>query len=117
MEKTIIILLLAAGVMLASGCTQQSSGTVQQTAPIPAGETLVTVEHTKFTPSTLTIKKGTTVTWKNLNDMNHPIVVEGLFESGFLGLNQEYSYTFNDAGTFTVTNIAHGVTMEITVTE
>ncbi len=118
MNNSIVIGLLLMGVMLASGCTQQSGGAPQPAAPVPAtGGELVEVEHTKFTPSTLTIQKGTTLTWKNMNSMNHPVASEGLFGSGKLGLNQEYSYTFNEVGTFTIVNTAHSATMKVVVTE
>ncbi len=117
MNKILIIGLLIIGVLL-SGCTQESDSAPQPAAPVQAaGEETVTVEHTKFTPASLTIKKGTTVTWKNLNSMIHPVASDGMFDSGNLGLNQDYSHTFNDVGTFSVTNTAHGVTMTVVVTE
>ncbi|MEE8400589.1 MAG: plastocyanin/azurin family copper-binding protein [Candidatus Hydrothermarchaeaceae archaeon] len=121
--------LLVIVLILMSGCTKDYSGAPQPATPSPATtkaapspdaslgvETLVKVEHTKFTPPALKIEKGTLVTWKNMNEMNHPISTDGLFDSGALGLDQEYSYTFKDAGTFTVLNKAHGVTMSVTVT-
>ncbi len=118
MNNSIVFGLLLIGVILASGCTQQSGDAPQPVAPVPAtGGELVAVEHTKFTPSTLTIQKGTTIAWKNMNSMIHPLASEGLFDSGNLGLNQEFSYTFNEVGTFTIVNTAHSVTMKVVVTE
>lgn len=120
MKKVVMLGLLVSVLILMSGCTKDYSGTPQPATPSPEAslgvETLIKVEHTKFTPPALTIEKGTVVAWKNMNEMNHPISSEGLFDSGSLGLNQEYSYIFKDAGTFTVLNKAHGVTMSVTVT-
>lgn len=129
MKKVVMLGLLVSVLILMSGCTKDYSGTPQPATPSPATtmaapateaslgvETLIKVEHTKFTPPALTIEKGTVVAWKNMNEMNHPISSEGLFDSGSLGLNQEYSYIFKGAGTFTVLNKAHGVTMSVTVT-
>lgn len=71
----------------------------------------------KFQTSDLTIKKGTTLTWKNLDSMNHPLKDKGgAFKSGDIFKDSEYSYVFDKAGTYTVEITAHpGTAMVVTV--
>ncbi len=54
-----------------------------------------------FNPTTITISKGTTVTWTNRDSAPHTITsISGAFDSGSLSQGQTYSHTFNEAGTF-----------------
>lgn len=61
----------------------------------------VTIEHFAYTPATVTVKKGTTVTWTNQDDVKHDVNADnGAFKSELLDKGESFSYTFNEAGTF-----------------
>ena len=72
---------------------------------------MVALSHCYFKPAELTIRASDTVTFQNVVSMSHPIVslVAGLDTGEFL----QGKLTFDNAWTFTVTNTAHGVTMQI----
>jgi len=54
-----------------------------------------------FTPSSITIKEGTTITWTNKDAVDHIVTSDdGLFNSGTLGSGKTYSYKFSAAGTY-----------------
>lgn len=93
MDKTFlfwgVVLLLA--VVAISGCTSQTQNTANT----------VNIQNMAFSPSTLNVKVGTTVTWVNRDSTAHDVVSDtGLFNSGNLNNGQSYSYTFNQAGSF-----------------
>jgi plastocyanin len=52
-----------------------------------------------FVPPTMTIKKGTTVTWTNRDINDHTVIGTG-FDSGTVRPNQTYSRTFNTVGSY-----------------
>ena len=52
-----------------------------------------------FVPSSITVKKGTTVTWTNNDSAAHTVVGAG-WSSGQLSYGQSYSHTFSTAGSF-----------------
>jgi len=84
-----VVLLLA--VVAISGCTSQTQNTANT----------VNIQNMAFSPSTLNVKVGTTVTWVNKDSTAHDVVSDtGLFNSGNLNNGQSYSYTFNQAGSF-----------------
>jgi plastocyanin len=61
----------------------------------------VTVQNMAFNPATLTIPKGTTVTWTNSDPVAHTVTASGgAFNSGHLNPGQTFSHTFDQAGTF-----------------
>ncbi len=60
----------------------------------------VMIKDFAFSPSTLTVKKGTTVTWTNEDSAPHTATSGDVFDSGNLGTGQSFSYTFDEAGTF-----------------
>lgn len=67
----------------------------------------VTIENYRFTPQTLTVKKGTKVTWINKDTVRHNAAAAdntapGVFieDAPLLGKNETYSLTFDTAGTF-----------------
>lgn len=62
---------------------------------------LVEIEDFAFTPATLTIQVGETVTWTNLDQVEHTATsTSGAFDSGLLGQGESYSVTFTEAGTY-----------------
>jgi plastocyanin len=63
-------------------------------------ETTVTIDNFTFAPAELTIKVGTTVTWKNHDDIPHTIVSAGKFRSKALDTDDSYSFTFTTAGAY-----------------
>ena len=61
----------------------------------------VTIEDYSFQPSTLTVPKGTTVTWHNQGSVDHTVTsdTKGLFDSR-VGPGKEFSFSFSTPGTY-----------------
>lgn len=80
-------------------------------APAPAGaENAIRVEDYAFTPGTLTVKAGTTVTWKNEGEAPHTVTsVEkgGPLDSGMMGPGGSYTHTFAEPGTYEYRCLPH----------
>ena len=65
------------------------------------GSRTVNIQNFAFSPATITVTAGTTVTWKNLDEDAHTATSnDGVFDSGSILTNDTYSYTFDVAGTF-----------------
>jgi plastocyanin len=61
----------------------------------------VRIDNFKFGPASLTIKKGTVVTWTNQDDIPHSIVLTALgAQSKALDTDKAFTYQFNRTGTF-----------------
>jgi plastocyanin len=61
----------------------------------------VTIDNFSFTPKEITVAKGTTVVWTNHDDVPHTVVSpDKAFRSKALDTDDQFSFTFNDAGTF-----------------
>lgn len=70
--------------------------------PSPAAPASVSISGFAFTPAELHVKKGTKVTWTNLELSGHTITSDsGVFASGNISQGKTFSFTFNTAGTFT----------------
>jgi amicyanin len=66
-----------------------------------AEPTRVVVDNFSFTPATVSVAVGTTVTWANRDDIPHNVVsTERAFKSPVLDTDQTFSHTFAVAGTF-----------------
>jgi len=66
---------------------------------IPAAQ--VKIDNFSFTPTTLTVAPGTTVTWTNSDDVPHTVVSDDkLFKSKVLDTDEKFSYTFTKPGTY-----------------
>lgn len=117
------IALVAGGAGLA-GCGGSSSGpggtsgpqnpTVTGHAATTATPSLasqserITIENDAFSPATVTVRRGTTVTWLNNDDEAHTATASNrTFDSGDLARGQKYSFTFATAGTFAYTCTIH----------
>ena len=76
-------------------------------AQTPAS-TQVTMKDFMFSPTSLTVKAGSTVTWTNEDDEPHTVVSDDkLFRSGSLDTNQSFKFTFDKAGTYHFTCSIH----------
>jgi plastocyanin len=66
-----------------------------------AEDAMVKIDNFTFAPSTLTVKAGTNVTWRNEDDIPHTIASSArLFKSKALDTDDSFSFTFNDAGSY-----------------
>jgi len=72
-------------------------------ADTPAAPTVqVVIANMAFSPSTLTVAAGTTVTWVNRDGDAHSVESrdKGFTSSPLLNTGQKYSYTFTTPGTY-----------------
>jgi hypothetical protein len=75
-------------------------GGVPSAAEVP-NLSAITVKDSMFSPTPLTVKAGTTVTWSNLDDEPHTVVSDtGVFKSGGMDTNESFSFKFDKPGTY-----------------
>ena len=61
----------------------------------------VEIGDSVFSPASLTIAVGDTVTWRNADDRPHTVTSsDGTFDSGNLDEGQGFSFTFTEPGTY-----------------
>jgi plastocyanin len=66
-----------------------------------AGPATINIDNFAFTPATLTVTAGTTVTWKNEDDSPHRIGdKDGTFKSAALDTDDSFSHTFATPGVY-----------------
>jgi plastocyanin len=87
-------------VVLISGCTNYGASPAPSSPP-PAGANAVSIQNYAFSPSTLTVSAGTTITWTNQDSVSHTITSDsGAFDSGSIASGNTNSYTINTPGTY-----------------
>jgi plastocyanin len=65
------------------------------------GPNEVFIQGMAFSPANLTVTAGTTITWTNKDAVAHTVTSNiKLFNSGTIGSNGTFSYTFTSTGTF-----------------
>jgi len=119
MKKHLILVLvvIAGATVMIAGCTSSSSPspspvtstTTSGPSPSPVTSTTtsvanqysIAIQNYAFNPSTLTIPKGVTVTWKNYDPVQHTVTSNsGIFSSPLLSTGDTYTYQFNNTGSF-----------------
>jgi plastocyanin len=61
----------------------------------------IAIDNFSFTPKEITVAPGTTITWVNHDDVPHTVVSpDKKFRSKALNTDEEFSFTFTDAGTY-----------------
>ena len=62
----------------------------------------ISIDNFSFTPATLTVRAGTTVTWTNKDDIPHGIASsnKAFARSKALDTDDSYSFTFTTPGTY-----------------
>jgi plastocyanin len=95
--------LAAAMVLLLAGAAARVAKSAPAETPAPASTTEVKIDNFSFSPATLTVAPGTTITWTNRDDIPHTVVNSDdprAFKSKVLDTDEKFSYTFTKAGTF-----------------
>jgi plastocyanin len=97
------MLLVRARLLLPAVCLLMLwiSGASNPSAAKTAESTKIVVKDFMFTPTSLTVKVGSTVTWTNLDDEPHTVVSDtGLFRSGAMDTNEGFSFKFDKQGSY-----------------
>lgn len=82
-------------------CLLAPAGAAAPAAAAPASTAEVKIDNFSFSPATLTVAAGTTVTWVNRDDIPHTAVsVDKVFRSKVLDTGDKFSYTFARAGRY-----------------
>lgn len=85
-----------------STASSSATSTASASATTSSTNQSVTIKDLSFSPATLTVKKGTTVTWTNSDAMSHTVTgSNGGPSSSTLQQGDSYHFTFNTVGTFT----------------
>ncbi len=71
----------------------------------------VTISNYAFSPASITVKKGTTVTWTNEDTIKHTVTADDDSQPGpkseLFGKGKTYSYTFDTVGQFPYHCVPH----------
>ncbi len=69
--------------------------------PVHAADMEVNIDNFAFTPKELTVKAGTTIVFRNRDDIPHSVVgSKGEFHSKALDTDDSFSFPFEKAGTY-----------------
>jgi plastocyanin len=68
---------------------------------VHAEEATISIDNFTFAPERLTLRAGTSVTWRNEDDIPHTVTSSArLFKSSALDTDDTYSFTFTEPGTY-----------------
>ena len=97
--KRVLILMICLALSLAA-CGSDDGGT-DATGGGGGAEERVEIVGLAFSPETLTVPAGTTVTWVNSDSVSHTATSDDdVWDSGTLTSDGEFSFTLDEAGTF-----------------
>ena len=114
-EKTLIVfsklgfIIFMTYVSIISGCNKYDSSSnsySNNNNNHTPGANEVFIQGNSFSPANKTIAVGTTIKWTNYDGYAHTVTsgapgsASGLFDSGNIGSNGTFSYTFDQEGTF-----------------
>ena len=121
--KTKIIsltLAMALGLFLLTGCGggKSSNNSMNPTSSgnTPVMAASVSIVNFAFSPATVHLKVGGTVTWTNKDASPHTATdLGGSFDSGSLPTDQTFKHTFSTAGTYTYHCTIHSMMANATI--
>jgi plastocyanin len=94
-----VLILVTALALVVGACSSEDGGSAT-TAGGSGGER-VEIADFAFSPDTLTVPVGTMITWENTDSVTHTSTSDdGVWDSDRLGTGDEFSFTFDEAGTF-----------------
>jgi len=92
-SRLIIIVLFLTSILLITNSCKKASDT--------PGTNEVYIQGMAFSPSTITVTAGTTITWTNKDGVAHTVTSNSAaFDSGTINTNGTYTHLFSAAGTF-----------------
>ncbi len=103
---TAALFVLFALSLAGSGCSKDSSNPSYASptpapTPVPASSNTVVMSNMTFSPATITVPVGTTVTWKNDDGYAHTSTSDtGVWDTGNMAAGASTVTTFSKAGTF-----------------
>ena len=112
MTRSIRVLGLTAAMLFSFGllaCGQKVQSATSNDAPARAvaeekqsgSATEIKIDNFSFTPQSITVAAGTTVTWTNHDDVPHNVVSsDKFFKSKTMYTDEKFSYTFGKPGTY-----------------
>ncbi|MBC8747118.1 plastocyanin [Paraburkholderia sp. WC7.3g] len=100
---SLAMLAVSAGLGFAQTTTPMQMPMKAQQQTVASTPNAIVIKNFMFTPMELTIKAGTTVTWKNLDGEPHTVVNDaGLFRSAALDQDDTYQYRFDKPGVYKI---------------
>jgi plastocyanin len=100
-----IILIVGVAVAAMSYGNNTKKTTTSSSTTAATSTNAVTIQSYAFSPTAITVKVGTKVTWTNKDSVAHTVISDDgsadTFKSGDINQDASYSYTFSKAGTFT----------------
>jgi len=88
-------------VLIALGIGRGTRANAAPAAAPAASEAAVKIDNFSFSPATITVPVGTTVRWTNHDDIPHTVVADDkTFKSKALDTDEQFTYTFTKAGTY-----------------
>lgn len=87
--------------LIAVACEKEKGDDNETDTGTKTGKTEISISGSKFTPSEITIAKGTIVKWTNNDGFKHTVTdKKGSFDSGDMTDGATFEYTFNESGVF-----------------
>jgi plastocyanin len=103
---SVAVLIAIAFLMILLGTVSQAqhenvSGKLAATAAGTDAGTQVMIDNFVYSPVSLTVKVGTTVTWINHDDIPHTVdSTQGKFKSAALDTDDKFEFQFKEAGEY-----------------
>ena len=93
----VLTIAIALIVMLSIGISDRFASNAQE-----AQKTVeVKIDNFSFSPATITVPAGSTITWTNRDDIPHTVVSDDkLFKSKVLDTDEKFSFTFTKPGAY-----------------
>jgi plastocyanin len=107
------ILAVLAGLLLI-GCSSAASGAAGSAAPARTTQVDLPPSY-KFSPTSIQVSTGSTVTWTNHDNFTHSVQVEGQSEVQMMRPGESVQVTFSTPGTFNYLCTLHAQNMKGTV--
>lgn len=111
-------------IVVASACgggddtTTTAGGDVTTTAPTGSSGSEVIIQELSFEPNEITVQAGDTVTWKNMDSPSHTATSsDDLWDSDTISPGGEFSFTFDEPGTYAYFCRFHGTMTGTVVVE
>jgi plastocyanin len=99
--RSVFGLLIAVALIVGACSGSYSAGTPAAPAAAAPGAS-VTIANFSFSPSTLSVRAGTTVTWTNNDSTAHTVTLDdGSAASADIASGATFQHTFTAAGSFT----------------